>query len=119
MADLDLSMTRAKTGVFFLSVYQEDNITPQSLLGMTLWFHANGLGIEIDKSSPSDGIVINTTAGGADCATLTIDAVDTEGLPDDGSFSIACELTMVQDSDSAPYELNKGLLRIASNVGTP
>lgn len=115
---LDLSITRAKTGFFFLSVYQDDGTTPQSLVGSTLYFHAAGAGIEIDKNSPASGIVIVDTAGGADCATLAIDPDDTEGLAIGGTYHIPCELTMVDPSAQA-FELNRGDITIYSNVGSP
>lgn len=115
---LDLSMTREKTGLFFLSVYQEDGTTAQSLVGSTLYFHAAGFGVDIDKNSPASGIVINDIAGGADCATLTIDPGDTVLLSDGGTYRMPCELTMV-DPSSNVFELNSGTLTISSNVGTP
>jgi len=114
---LALSMTRAKTGVFFLSVYQNDGTTPQDLSGTTLYFHANVDGIDIDKSSPASGITIQTIGGGADCATLQIEPSDTTSIPDGGVFEGPCELTLGQGSEA--YELNSGTLTVSPNVGTP
>lgn len=114
-----MTMTRDKTGVFFLSVYQTDGTTPQDLTGAILYFHAAQAGqtFVIDKNSSGSGIVISSTAGGTDCAALTIDPADTTALPADGVAVIECELTMVLGS--ADYELASGLLRILPNVGTP
>lgn len=114
---LALTMVRDKTGVFFLSVYQSDGVTPQSLVGSTLWFHALGFGLEIDKSSPASGITIQNTAGGANCATLQIEPGDTTALPDGGVYRMPCELTLQNGSEN--YELANGWLTISANVGTP
>ena len=118
MAALQLTMVRDKTGLFFLSVYQVDGVTPQSLVGATLYFHAAvvALGFTIDKSSPSGGITISNTAGGTDCATLQIDPADTAGLPS-RVFGMPCELTMVAAGDT--FELNSGTLTVQPNVGLP
>ncbi len=116
---LELTMVRGKTGEFFLSVYQADGVTPQSLVGSTLWFHAafTGLGFTIDRRSPSGGIVITNTAGGLNCATLTIDPADTTALPTGGPFQMPCELVDVASPNAFP--LNRGTLTVYANVGTP
>ncbi len=117
MGALSLSMTRDKTAVFFLDVFKYDG-TAQPLSGSTLYFHAAiNAGFSINKYSPSSGIVITNMAGGANCATLTIDPVDTTALADNGNYSMPCELTMV--NGGATYELNRGTLRVLPNVGTP
>lgn len=110
-------MTRDKTGVFLLSVFQADGVTPQSLVGAALWFHAAyASSFVINKNSPASGITIQNLAGGADCATLQIEPGDTTALPD-AVFSIPCELTMAVGSEA--YELASGTLQINANVGTP
>ncbi len=116
MAALSLSMTRDKTGLFFLSVYQADGVTPQSLVGAVLWFHAAFNGFSVNKRSPSSGITISNTSGGADCAALQIDPADTATLPG-GVIGMPCELTMVVSADS--FELGRGTLTVQENVGTP
>jgi hypothetical protein len=113
-------MTQNKTGVFFLSVYEADGVTPQSLAGATLWFHAAvGSSFEINKSSPSSGITIQNTAGGLNCATLQIEPADTASLQlaAQGSVAMPCELTLQVGSED--YQLNSGVLSVAANVGTP
>jgi hypothetical protein len=118
---LALSMTQNKTGVFFLSVYQSDGVTPQSLVGSTLWFHAAfpGQGFTLTKSSPSSGITITNTAGGLNCATLQIEPADTAALIISlgNVIGMDCELTLQNASEE--YELNSGVLTVAANVGTP
>ncbi len=112
-------MTQNKTGVFFLSVYESDGVTPQDLTGATLWFHAAYQTFDIDKSSPASGITIQNIAGGLNCATLQIEPADTALLPlgVQGKVSMPCELTMQLGSER--YELNQGSLAILANVGTP
>jgi len=118
---LQLSMTQDKTGVFFLSVFQYDGVTPQPLSGLTLWFHAayKADGFVLDKSSPSSGITITNIAGGADCATLQIEPGDTAALNliDGAVASMPCELNLVNGAES--YELASGFLIVNANVGTP
>lgn len=115
---LNLSMTQSKTGVFYLSVFQFDGVTPQSLVGSTLWFHAAFSNFAINKSSPSSGITIQNTAGGANCATLQIEPADTTALTlATGSVVMPCELTL--QSGSEEYELARGSLSVQANVGTP
>ena len=118
---LALTMTQNKTGVFFLSVYQSDGITPQSLVGATLWFHAAqpGAAFEINKSSPSSGITIQNTAGGLNCATLQIEPADTSTLtlPPQGVQGMPCELSMQVSSEV--YELARGIFAVTANVGAP
>ena len=96
---LALSLTRDKTGVYFLSVFQADGVTPQSLVGLTLWFHASypPAAFQINKSSPSNGITIQNTAGGADCATLQIEPTDSAalGIDADAIAAMNCELSLV------------------------
>lgn len=118
---ISISMTENKTGVFFLSVYQSDGTTPQSLVGVDLWFHAAyaPAGFTLDKNSPSNGITITNTAGGADCATLQIEPTDTTSIAL-GAEAIAqmpCELSLVDGVES--YELDRGTLTVTGNVGTP
>ena len=119
MAALALSMVRDKTGVFYLSVYQADGVTPQSLIGSTLWFHAAYGAFALNKSSPSSGITIQNTAGGANCATLQIEPGDTTALAigPTGTLVMPCELTLQNGSED--YELARGGLTIVANVGTP
>lgn len=117
MAALSLSMTRDKTAVFYLSVFQYDGMTPQSLVGSTLYFHAGNGSFTIEKNSSAAGIDITNTAGGSNCATLTIEAEDTAALGAHGTYAMDCELTLV--NSGKPYELNSGTLRILPNVGTP
>ena len=116
---LALSMTQNKTGVFFLSVYESDGVTPQDLTGATLWFHAAYQAFTISKNSPSTGITIQNTAGGMNCATLQIEPGDTTLLPlgVQGKVSMPCELTMQVNGED--YQLNQGSLAIIANVGTP
>lgn len=116
---LSLEMTQNKTGVFFLSVFQSDGVTPQDLTGSTLWFHARYQSFAINKSSPSSGITIQNEAGGADCATLQIEPADTSALPlsVSGVISMPCELTLQNGPEN--YELNTGSLSVSANVGTP
>jgi len=118
---LQLSMTQNKTGVFFLSVFQSDGVTPQSLVGSTLWFHAayTPAGFSLNKSSPSSGITINNSAGGTDCATLQIEPGDTAALAlgPEAVATMDCELTLQNGSED--YELNRGTLTVTGNVGTP
>lgn len=118
---LALSMTQNKTGVFFLSVYQSDGTTPQSLVGLALWFHAAYApsGFTLDKNSPSNGITITDTAGGADCATLQIEPGDTTALllSAEAIAQMPCELNLVDGSES--FELDRGTLTVTGNVGTP
>lgn len=116
---LDLSLTQNKTGVFFLSVYQSDGVTPQSLAGAVLWFHAALGTFDLNKNSPAGGITIQDSVGGTNCATLQIEPADTAALAISPGCNIGmpCELTMAVGSES--YELNSGTLRISANVGLP
>jgi|ERR1017187_1960975 hypothetical protein len=117
---LQLFITREKTGVFFLSVYQADGVTPQSLAGAVIYFHAaNPTSFAINKSSPSSGITIQNVAGGTDCATLQIEPGDTASLvlSPGGTVGMPCELTLQVGSEY--YELASGVLTVAANVGTP
>lgn len=114
---LAMSMTRDKTGIFFLSVYQSDGVTPQDLTGSVLWFHAGTMPITIDKSSPSSGITIENIAGGANCATLQIEPSDTIALDQGTAYYFPCELTLQNGAEA--YELARGTLQILPNVGTP
>lgn len=116
---LELEMIRDKTGTFFISVYQRDGSTAQSLVGATLYFHAALDGIlAIDKSSPSSGITIQNSAGGADCATLTITPADTLPLEAETEYSVPCEL-IFGATDGSFYTLDYGSLIVRPNVGTP
>ena len=110
---LNLSLTRLKTGLYNVTVTNGDG-SALDLTGMTLYFHAAGV-VEIDKSSPSDGITITSAAAGL--AQLQIDPADTEDVPADGNFGLSCELTLVNGSNY--YPLNSGNLHISPNVGTP
>lgn len=115
---LALSMVRGKTGLFFLSVFQQDGVTPQNLAGSQLWFHAafSDYSLVIDKFSPSGGIIVTNAAAGL--ATLTLDPADTTGLPINGDYVMRCELIDVAPS-AAVYLLNRGTLTVSTNVGTP
>ena len=110
-------MTQNKTGVFYLSVFQSDGVTPQSLVGTTLWFHAAVGSFEINKSSPASGITIQNIAGGANCATLQIDPADTTPLGTIGVQGMPCELTLQVGSEA--YQLATGIFSVTANVGTP
>ena len=119
---LSLSMVQNKTGVFFLSVFQSDGVTPQTLVGSILWFHAAipGGGWSVNKSSPSSGITVNNSAGGQNCATLQIEPIDTANLSaigTSGVIALPCELTLQNGSEA--YELASGSLQVSANVGTP
>lgn len=116
---LNLSMVRGKTGIFFLSIYQSDGVTPQPLAGTTIWFHTAypPLGFAVDKHSPASGITIQNNAGGLNCATLQLEPADTAVLPNGGVLVIACELVL--QSGSEDYPLNRGTLEIDTSVGTP
>lgn len=118
---LKMEMIQNTTGVFFLSVYQSDGVTPQPLAGLVLWFHAAyaAAGFNLDKNSPSNGITITNPAGGADCATLQIEPADTTALKliDSAVASMPCQLNLVNGSES--YPLNSGALIVSANVGTP
>lgn len=109
---LNLSMTRGTTGVWYITVFQFDGVTPQDLTGATLNFRAVVDDVNISKSSPSGGIIITNAALGL--ATLTIDAADTADVDDDGTFVGPCELQLTSGGD--PYELNSGNLTIYPNV---
>lgn len=112
-----MQLTRDKTGVFLLSVFQNDGTTPQSLVGCTLYFHALVYNVAIDKSSPSSGITVSNTAGGANCATLQIEPTDTAMIPASGVFVGPYEITLQNGSEA--YELTVGSLQISPNVSTP
>ncbi len=109
---LNLSMTRGTTGVWYITVYQYDGTTPQDLTGSTLTFNATVDDVNITKSSPSSGITVTNAVAGL--ATLTIDAADTTGVEDDGTFVGPCELQLTSSGD--PYELNSGTLTVYPNV---
>ena len=110
-----ITIVRDKTCVYYLSVYQYDGTTAQSLVGCTLWFHALVYDIAIDKSSGS-GITITSSAGGLNCATLQIDPADTAGFPSSGTYVGPFELTLVQGS--ASYELLRAIGRLDLNATT-
>lgn len=116
---LSLQLVKDKTGVYFLSVYQSDGVTPQSLSGTVLWFHAAVGGFVINKNSPANGITIQNIAGGLNCATLQIEPADTTSLiiNPSGVLQMPCELTLQYGSEA--YELDNGTLTIEGNVGTP
>lgn len=111
---LDLSITRDKTAVYFITVVQSDG-TAQPLAGTVLYFHAAVGGVTIDKHSPSSGIVITDAPGGL--ATLTITPADTVDISQYGVCSGPCELTLA--AGSAAYELNSGSITVSPNVSTP
>jgi len=114
---LALQITQNKTGLFYLSVFQADGVTPQSLVGTTLWFHAAlGVAFSINKSAGS-GITVTNTAGGANCATLQIDPADTAALGSIGVIGMPCELTLQVGLEA--YELATGILSVTTNVSTP
>ena len=110
---LSLELTRAKSGLWLITVTDSTGAA-QNLSGMTLYFHAAGV-VDIDKSSPSGGIVITNATGGL--ATLQLDPADTADIPAGGDFEIPCELTLV--NGASDYEIAKGNLFITSNVGAP
>lgn len=110
-----LTMTRGKSGVFFLTVVQMDGVTPQDLTGVTLYFHCDVGGIEIDLSSPSGGITITDAAGGL--ATVTIDPADTDAVPVTGIYQGPFEVTL--DDGTNVYVVDDGTLTVSPNVGTP
>lgn len=112
---ITLSITREKTGIFFLTVTQADGVTPQDLTALTLWFHAIVGGIAINKSSPAGGITIINAVGGL--ATLQIEPGDTVAIPASGIYSGPCELTL--EAGSEAYELASGTFSVAPNVGLP
>ncbi len=116
---LNLSMIKGLSGVFFLSVFEADGVTPQDLTGGTLNFRAQYAGFVIAKSSPTSGITIVNPAGGPNCATLIIEPADTADFSGIGSGSAAmpCQLTLQLGSED--YPLNTGTLTISANVGTP
>lgn len=111
---LALSMTQNKTGVFFLSVYQADGVTPQSLVGAVLQFNVKYYTFTIAKSSSTSGITITNTAGGANCATLQIEPADTGALAISPGCTIGmlCGLTLLANGEA--YELNSGILRVTA-----
>lgn len=111
---LDLTMTRDKTAVFFLTVKQADG-TAQPLAGTVLWFHAAASAFQINKSSASNGIVITDAPGGL--ATLTISPADTAALANNEVTEMPCELTLA--SGAQAFELDRGTLTVLGNVGTP
>lgn len=109
-----MSVTREKTGVFFLTVTESDGVTPQDLTALTLWFHTQVGGIAINKSSPSDGITITDAIGGL--ATLQIEPDDTGPVPN-AVYAGDCELTLQAGSEA--YELARGTFTVLPNVGLP
>ena len=115
MADLNIQLTRTKTGLFDLTVTEADGVTPQELHGAVLYFHAGNGSFSIEKNSPDGGIDITDEVAGT--ATLTIDPEDTEALSIHGTYSMPCELTMVVGS--AAYPVAKGSLSVTPNVGEP
>jgi len=115
---LALSMVRGKTGLFFLSVFQFDGVTPQNLSGATLYFHAAVNGFSLTKSSPASGITIQNSSGGTNCATLQIEPSDTANVSAGlETLQMPCELVMQVGGED--YALNEGTLTITPNVGTP
>lgn len=118
---LSLSMVQNETGVFLLSVFQADGVTPQSLVGSTLWFHAAypPSGFQLNKSSPSSGIAIQNPAGGSDCATLQIEPSDTAALGLSGTAVVVMAAALVLQNGSEAYPLATGTFLMTANVGTP
>jgi hypothetical protein len=118
---LSLSMIQNKTGIFFLSVYQFDGVTPQSLVGSTLWFHAayTPAGFVVNKNSSGSGITIQNIAGGLNCATLQIEPGDTTSLALGAEAVAAMDCELVLQNGVESYELDKGTLTVTGNVGTP
>lgn len=113
-----LTMTQDKTGTFAIALTQGDPAVPLPIVtGMTVWFHAAYNGLTIDKSSPSSGITIVDAPTGqvvlqiepADTAALGLDSASTVGIP--------CELTLQVLSEA--YEIDRGVLSVSGNVGTP
>jgi hypothetical protein len=116
LAALNLSMVRGKTGIFFLSVYQSDGVTPQSLAGAVLWFHAAVRTFSVSKNSPASGITIQNSSGGLNCATLQLEPSDTTALST-AVYVMPCE--RVLQSGGEDYALNTGTLTVTPNVGAP
>jgi hypothetical protein len=116
-----LSMIQNETGIFFLSVFEYDGVTPQSLVGAELWFHGeyNNNGFEINKNSPSSGITIQNAAGGANCATLQIEPGDTTALNLLPGAVVSMQYQLNLQSGSESYPLVAGTLTVTGNVGTP
>lgn len=122
LATLGLSLTRYKTGIFNLSIYQADGITAQPIVGGVLYFNAANpdLGFTSTKTSlspPASGIMITNTNGGLNCATLTINPADTTGIPNGTVYILNAELTLVMGGNT--FELAQGTLTVYPNVGTP
>jgi hypothetical protein len=122
-ATLNLSIVRAKTGIFYFTVNQDDG-SPFDLTGSVMYFHASNGSFTIDKStlvggSPAvvQGIVYRNPVLGQ--ATLTIDPADTESLGAQGVFGMPCEFTLTGGSPAGTLELSNGTLMITPNVGTP
>ncbi len=111
-----LSIVRDKTAIYYIDALLGDG-TPMPLGAGVMYFHASNGGFGIDKSSPSNGIVITDAANGL--ATLTINPADTAALPANGVFGMPCELTLVGGSPAGTLELATGNLTISPNVGTP
>jgi hypothetical protein len=118
-----LSITRAKTAIYYLVILNADG-TPMDLEAGALYFHAsNGL-FSLDKSStiggsPAvlQGILITSAATGL--ATMTISPTDTDTLGASGVFGMPCEITLTGGSPAGSLQLATGNLTISPNVGTP
>ncbi len=113
---ISITMYRNKTGVFNLSAYEQDGMTPQSLVGGVLWFHAAFGVFAINKYSPNNGITNIVPSGGLNCALLQIEPTDTSSLAG-GLIQMPCELTLQLGGED--YELDSGTLTVLQNVGTP
>ena len=113
---LALEMTRQFSATFSIDAFQSDGVTPQSLVGMTLYFKAEAPA-SLAKDSNANGIVITNTAGGSGCAILTIDPADTNAVPSAGVSRVDCQLTL--QNGTQDYVLAAGSLIIDANAGTP
>jgi hypothetical protein len=113
---IKLSIVRDKTAIYYMDVLNADG-TPMDLLSGVLYFHASNGDFSIDKSSPSNGILITSAVGGL--ATLTISPADTVTLGSSGVFGMPCEVTLTGGSPAGTLELAQGNLVVSPNVGTP
>lgn len=111
---LDLRLARDFTGVFGVDAFHSDGVTPQSLVGLTLYFRS-AAPASIAKDSNGNGITITNTAGGANCALLQIEPDDTLGVPAvDGYFRMRCQLTLSDGTEE--YLLADGDITITPRV---
>lgn len=111
---LDIRLARDFTGVFSVDAFHSDGVTPQSLVGMRLFFRS-APPASILKDSSGNGITITNTAGGSGCALLQIEPADTLGVPAvDGYFRMGCQLTLSDGTEE--YLLADGDITITPRV---